>query len=90
MQFCRVFPEIVHSSSGQSRVLLTWTHYRRLLRVKSDRTRAWYEQEAAGQGWSVRALSRSNPSQLPDEAELRAEIEEQKRIFRAQLEDCVR
>ena len=51
VQFYRMFPEIVHAASGQSRVLLAWTHY------------------------------------LPDEEELRAEIEAQKRVFLAQRED---
>ena len=63
VQFYRMFPEIVHSASRQSRPLLTWTHYRELLRVKNDRARAWYEQEAANQGWSVNALSRNISSQ---------------------------
>jgi hypothetical protein len=31
VQFYRMFPEIVHAASGQSHVLLTWTHYRELL-----------------------------------------------------------
>lgn len=37
---------------------LSWTHYRALLRVESDTARSWYMQEAAGQGWSARALDR--------------------------------
>ena len=36
VQFYRMFPEIVHAASGQSHVLLTWTHYRELLRVQND------------------------------------------------------
>ena len=63
VQFYRLFPEIVNSTSAQSRILLTWTHYRELLRVKNDRARAWYEQEAANQGWSVKVLSRNISSQ---------------------------
>jgi predicted nuclease of restriction endonuclease-like (RecB) superfamily len=58
-----MFPEIVHAASGQSHVLLTWTHYRELLRVQSDEARAWYEREAASQGWSVKQLSRNISSQ---------------------------
>ena len=57
VQFYRMFPEIVHAASGQSHVLLTWTHYRELLRVQNDEARAWYEREAASQGWSVKQLS---------------------------------
>lgn len=37
---------------------LSWTHYRTLLRVESGTARSWYMQEAAGQGWSARALDR--------------------------------
>lgn len=37
---------------------LSWTHYRALLRVDRDNARNWTMQEAAGQGWSARALDR--------------------------------
>ncbi len=37
---------------------LSWTHYRRLLRVDSDNARQWYMDEAASQNWSSRALER--------------------------------
>lgn len=37
---------------------LSWTHYRRLLRVDSDSARQWYMDEAANQNWSSRALER--------------------------------
>ncbi|MGE8146069.1 PDDEXK nuclease domain-containing protein [Pseudomonas frederiksbergensis] len=37
---------------------LSWTHYRRLLRVDSDKARTWYMDEAANQNWSSRALER--------------------------------
>ncbi|WP_041598151.1 PDDEXK nuclease domain-containing protein [Granulicella tundricola] len=37
---------------------LSWTHYRTLLRVESGAARQWYMQEAAGQGWTTRALER--------------------------------
>ena len=63
VQFYRMFPEIVHAASGQSRVLLTWTHYRELLRVQNDKARAWYEREATDQSWSVKQLSRNISSQ---------------------------
>ena len=42
-----MFPEIVHVTSKQSRTLLTWTHYRELLRVEDSKVRAWYEREVA-------------------------------------------
>ena len=40
------------------RLELSWTHYRRLLRVDIDAARAWYMDEAANQNWSSRALER--------------------------------
>lgn len=58
-----MFPEIVHVTSGQSRILLTWTHYRELLRVEDPKVHAWYEREAADQGWNVGVLSRNISSQ---------------------------
>lgn len=37
---------------------LTWSHFRLLMRVEQPAARAWYANEAATQGWSVRALDR--------------------------------
>ncbi len=37
---------------------LSWTHYRRLLRVDDDHARHWYMNESALQNWSSRALER--------------------------------
>jgi hypothetical protein len=37
---------------------LSWTHYRRLLRVDSEAARQWYVSEAIRQNWSSRALER--------------------------------
>jgi predicted nuclease of restriction endonuclease-like (RecB) superfamily len=37
---------------------LSWTHYRRLLRVESDKARQWYMDECATLNWSSRALDR--------------------------------
>lgn len=53
VRFYRMFPEIVHVASGQSRILLTWTHYRKLLRVEDPEVHAWHEREAADQSWNV-------------------------------------
>ena len=49
--------------SRQSRVLLSWTHYRTLLQVLDKKARDWYEQEALSQTWSVRTLQRNISSQ---------------------------
>ncbi len=37
---------------------LSWTHYRRLLRIDNETARQWYMNEAAAQNWSSRALER--------------------------------
>lgn len=37
---------------------LSWTHYRRLLRVDNDSARLWYMNESVTQNWSSRALER--------------------------------
>ncbi|MBK5914069.1 PDDEXK nuclease domain-containing protein [Rhodocyclus purpureus] len=37
---------------------LSWSHFRELMRVAKPEARLWYAQEAAAQGWSVRALDR--------------------------------
>ena len=61
--FYKNYPEIFHSSSGKSTILLSWTHYRILLQVKDKEARDWYEKEAAEQTWSVRTLQRNISSQ---------------------------
>ncbi|MHC8303726.1 PDDEXK nuclease domain-containing protein [Pseudomonas sp. PB3P13] len=43
---------------GALRSELSWTHYRRLLRVENDHARHWYMNESAVQNWSSRALER--------------------------------
>ena len=63
MQFYELFPEIFHSLSVQSTPLLTWTHYRILLRVPGRQVREWYAREAAEQMWSVRTLDRNVQTQ---------------------------
>jgi predicted nuclease of restriction endonuclease-like (RecB) superfamily len=37
---------------------LSWTHYRCLLRVRTDEARQWYMHEAANEQWGTRALDR--------------------------------
>ena len=37
---------------------LRWSHFRLLMRIKNPQARLWYANEAANQGWSVRALDR--------------------------------
>ena len=52
-QFYVVFP-IWHSVSAK----LSWTHYKRLIRVENSEARKWYIAEAISNNWSVRALDR--------------------------------
>lgn len=61
--FFKAYPEIFHSLSGKFPEMLTWTHYRILLQVDDPKARAWYEQEALSQTWSVRTLQRNISSQ---------------------------
>lgn len=63
VQFYRAFPNILHSVSGESRGLLSWTHYRHLLRVEDKAARDWYEHEAYEQTWSARTLDRNISTQ---------------------------
>lgn len=57
------FPEIVHAVSGQSPVLLSWTHYRILIQVHDPVAREWYAKEAIDETWSVRTLQRNISTQ---------------------------
>lgn len=57
-QFYLAFP-IGHTLCDQSSLgRLSWSHFRNLLRVGDGKARTWYANEAASQGWSVRALDR--------------------------------
>ncbi|SFW97981.1 PDDEXK nuclease domain-containing protein [Marinospirillum alkaliphilum] len=38
--------------------VLSWSHYRTLMRIENPAARQWYADEAAAQNWSVRALER--------------------------------
>lgn len=38
--------------------VLSWSHYRCLMRIENKTARTWYANEAATQAWSVRALDR--------------------------------
>lgn len=62
IQFYKFFPDIFHTPSGKSQIL-SWTHYRALLRVTDKTARDWYLKEASEQMWSVRTLDRNIASQ---------------------------
>jgi predicted nuclease of restriction endonuclease-like (RecB) superfamily len=62
---------IVHTLSAQSllselsnRFPLPWSHYVRLLSVKDEQARKFYESETLRSGWSVRQLDRQISSQF--------------------------
>ena len=42
---------------------LTWSHFKRLMRVEDEQARMWYMHEAASQQWSYRTLDRNISSQ---------------------------
>mgnify|MGYP002553463125 CR=1 FL=1 len=61
--FYKAYPQIFQTASGKSLAALSWSHYAALLQVNDPAARAWYEQEAAQQTWSVRTLQRNISSQ---------------------------
>ena len=64
LQFYKMFPEIFHTPCGKSdQPLLTWSHYRSLLRVLDSKAREWYMQEALNETWSARTLDRNISTQ---------------------------
>lgn len=64
LQFYKMFPEIFHTLCGKSdQPLLTWSHYRSLLRVLDSKAREWYMQEALNETWSARTLDRNISTQ---------------------------
>ncbi len=52
-QFYNTFPNS-HTLCDQ----LTWSHYRLIVRIKNEKARQWYIEEASTSNWSVRALER--------------------------------
>lgn len=62
VQFYKLFPDIFHAVSGKSQIL-SWTHYRALLRVADKSARDWYFNEAVSEMWSARTLDRNIASQ---------------------------
>ena len=62
VQFYKFFPDIFHAVSGKSQIL-SWTHYRNLLRVTDKNVRDWYLNESINEVWSARTLDRNIASQ---------------------------
>ncbi|MBI5181000.1 MAG: DUF1016 domain-containing protein, partial [Nitrospirae bacterium] len=64
-QFYLLFPKgatLWHQSGNKKGAtlshLLSWSHYKLLISIKSEPARMYYMREAAEQNWSVRALER--------------------------------
>lgn len=72
-QFYHVFPELIKGSTLQSQSkeakgstpwsLLSWSHYKIIMRVANAEAREYYVKETAEQSWSVRTLERNISSQ---------------------------
>ena len=57
LRYMRMF-YLLFQNRNAVRSELTWTHYRSLLRVKSDEARNWYIEETIKEHWSSRQLDR--------------------------------
>ena len=55
--------DIFQSLTGKSPIRLSWTHYSIIMQEPTADGRAWYEEEAAREMWSTRALQRNVSSQ---------------------------
>jgi predicted nuclease of restriction endonuclease-like (RecB) superfamily len=62
VRFYKEFPEILDLSSPKF-YLLSWTHYRSLLRVSDKTARDGYMHEAINETWNVKTLDRNIASQ---------------------------
>ena len=56
-QFYLIFPDLQKRYAARS--VLTWTHYRLIIRVDDPTARDYYLQEAADRNWSTRQLERN-------------------------------
>lgn len=56
-QFYLIFPEFQKRYAVRS--VLSWSHYRLIMRLESESAREYYLREAAGQNWSTRQLERN-------------------------------
>ena len=61
-QLYRMFPKMFHTLCGKS-LVLSWSHYRELIRVPSDSARVWYHEQAVSKaGASEPSAGTSPPS----------------------------
>jgi predicted nuclease of restriction endonuclease-like (RecB) superfamily len=61
---------------------LSWSHYIILMRIKNDEERAFYEREAANEGWSVRQLQHQYDNNLYERLVLSRDKNEVMRLSR--------
>ena len=59
LSFYEEYPKIFHTPCGKFDNLLTWSHYRLLVKIESKEERDWYEKEAFNETWSVKTLERN-------------------------------
>ena len=69
IKYMRRFYETFQKSHAL-RDQLSWTHYRLLLKVKTDEARSFYEAESVNSSWSSRELERQIDSMLFDRLKL--------------------
>lgn len=63
LKFFKYFPDIVDTACQLSPEVLSWSHYRVLLRIENEDARRWYEKETLKQTWAVRTLQRNVETQ---------------------------
>ena len=91
-QFYQTFP-----MQDSVRLELSWTHYRRLMRIENRDAREWYIAESIENNWSARALERqvsklyyerllSSKEKLP----LKQEVEEKTKALQVETKEMLR
>lgn len=63
LRFYRGYPNILDFRSQESGRLLSWSHYRELLKAEDAEARKWYEREARREAWNAKTLRRNIASQ---------------------------
>ena len=80
-QFYRIFP-----NTNALRSQLSWTHYRRLIRIENQNKRDYYIAEASKNNWSARQLERQINSQLFERLLLSNQVEDVLAVARQEKE----
>ena len=78
----QAMPAQLENSNPQALpVILSWTHYERLMRIKNKEIRDWYMKEAAEQMWNYRTLNRNINTQYYE----RMLISQKKTVFENEM-----